>query len=59
MSKHYNKTNIKAWDVIEDWGLNFNLGKVVEYVERCEHKESKKKDLETAMRYLRRELSSI
>lgn len=56
---YYNKGNIEAIDVIEDWSLNFNLGNVIAYIARCEHKEDKLKDLKKALWYLEREIDSI
>lgn len=52
---HYNKGQFEVIDVIEDWDLNFNLGNAVKYIARCNHKGTKKEDLQKAINYLRRE----
>lgn len=56
--KHYNQGSIEAIDAIEDWELNFNLGNVIKYIARCEHKGNKLVDLEKAMFYLVREVEN-
>ena len=56
---HYNKGKFEVIDVIEDWGLGFNLGNAIKYIGRCEHKENKKQDLEKALWYIKRELENI
>ena len=56
---HYNKGNFEVIEVIEDWGLGFNLGNAIKYIGRCEHKENKKQDLEKALWYIKRELENI
>lgn len=56
---HYNKSNIEAIDVIEDWDLNFGLGNVIKYIAKSDHKGSKRDDLEKAIFYLNRELDKI
>lgn len=32
--EHYNRLNTQPKDVIRAWGLNFNLGSAVKYIER-------------------------
>ena len=54
--KHYNYGAIEVIDVIDDWGLNFNLGSAVKYIGRCEHKEDKIKDLKKAIWYIQHEI---
>ena len=54
--KHYNMHSIEPIDVIEDWGLNFNLGSVVKYIARSDYKGAPIEDLEKAVWYLRREV---
>ena len=56
--KHYNPGNIEVIDAIDDWGLNFSAGNVVKYLVRAGRKgnNSKKKDLQKALWYLRRML---
>lgn len=43
-------------DVINDWGLDFNLGNTVKYIARCERKGNKIQDLEKAKFYLEDEI---
>ena len=57
--KHYNNGKFEVIEVIEDWGLGFNLGNAIKYIGRCEHKENKKQDLEKALWYIKRELENI
>ena len=56
---HYNQGKFEVIEVIEDWGLGFNLGNAIKYIGRCEHKENKKQDLEKALWYIKRELENI
>jgi len=56
---HYNQGNIEPIDVIEDWGLGFNLGNVIKYVARAEYKGSRIQDLKKASYYLNRELHNV
>lgn len=53
---HYNQHSIEPIDVIEDWGLNFNLGSTVKYIARCDYKDAPIQDLEKAAWYLQREI---
>jgi hypothetical protein len=60
--KHYRSdTGFEAIDVIEAWGLNFNLGNTVKYISRNGIKDSAKRieDLEKAQWYLDREINSL
>lgn len=45
-------------DVIEDWKLGFNLGNVVKYVGRADHKGAASSDLYKALFYLNREIAN-
>ena len=54
-AEHYNK-GIEAIDYIESHNLNFNLGNVIKYITRCEHKEDKVNDLRKAKWYIEREI---
>jgi len=54
--QHYKK-EVEPIDLIEAFNLNFNLGNVIKYVSRCEHKENKKEDLRKALWYLEREIN--
>ena len=45
--------------VIEDWGLNFNLGNVIKYVSRAGRKGDIRIDLKKARQYLDFEISRL
>jgi hypothetical protein len=56
---HYRKdTGFEAIDVIEAWGLNFNLGNTVKYISRNGKKDPDEYilDLEKARWYIDREI---
>lgn len=53
---HYNSGKYEVIDVIEDWRLGFNLGNVVKYVARAQHKGNELEDLQKAAWYIAREL---
>ena len=55
LSSHYKVHSIEPINVIEDWGLNFNLGNVIKYIGRCDHKDNREADLSKALYYLERE----
>lgn len=57
--EHYNQGAFETIDVIEDWGLNFNVGNAVKYISRYEHKNNPKEDLRKAIWYLEREIDSL
>lgn len=56
--KHYNTGKYEVIDVIEDWNLGFNLGNVVKYVSRADHKGTPTSDLYKALFYLNREIAN-
>jgi hypothetical protein len=56
---HYNQGKFETIEVIEDWNLNYNLGQVIKYISRCEHKGNKIEDLEKAEWYLKREIMKV
>jgi hypothetical protein len=56
---HYKYGGIETIDFIEAKELGYNLGNVVKYVTRSDHKGNRKQDLEKAMWYLTREINSI
>ena len=56
---HYKVGGIETIDFIEAKKLNYNLGNVVKYVTRADHKGARKQDLEKAVWYLQREISSL
>jgi hypothetical protein len=53
---HYNAGKIEVIAAIEDWGLGFNLGNVVKYCARAQHKGNELEDLQKAAWYIAREL---
>lgn len=53
---HYKVGGIETIDFIEAKKLNYNLGNVVKYITRADHKGLRKQDLEKAMWYLKREI---
>jgi hypothetical protein len=56
---HYNKGEIEAIEVIEDWNLDFHCGNVVKYIARHKHKKDASKDIEKALWYLERYLDKL
>ena len=55
---HYRRdTGHEAIDVIEAWGLGFNLGNAVKYIARAGLKGDAVEDLEKARWYLDREIA--
>jgi len=53
---HYKVGGIETIDFIEAKGLGYNLGNVVKYLTRADHKGNKVQDLEKARWYLEREI---
>ena len=53
---HYKVGGIETIDFIEAKNLNYNIGNVVKYLTRADHKGNRVQDLEKAMWYLKREL---
>jgi hypothetical protein len=51
---YYRVNGLEAIDVIEKWGLNYNLGNVIKYVCRAD----KKDNLRKAIWYLNREINN-
>lgn len=56
---HYKVGGIETIDFIEAKKLNYNLGNVVKYITRSEHKGSHTQDLQKALWYLKRELNIV
>lgn len=58
---HYKQGGIETIDVIEAWGLGFNLGNAVKYISRAGKKDPKKEleDLEKAEFYLKRQIATL
>lgn len=55
---HYKVGGIETIDFIEAKKLNYNLGNVVKYITRADHKGSRKQDLAKALWYLKREIEA-
>jgi len=56
---HYKVGGIETIDFIEAKGLDYNLGNVVKYITRADHKGNKLEDLRKAQWYLTREINSL
>jgi IS30 family transposase len=56
---HYKAGGIETIDFIEAKSLNYNLGNVVKYITRADHKGNKLEDLRKAQWYLNREISNL
>lgn len=56
---HYKVGGIETIDFIEAKSLNYNLGNVVKYITRADHKSNKIEDLKKAQWYLNREVSNL
>jgi hypothetical protein len=57
--EHYKTGGIETIDFIEGKQLNYNLGNVVKYVTRADHKGNRLEDLEKARWYLDREIGNL
>jgi len=55
---HYKVGGIETIDFIEAKKLNYNLGNVVKYITRADHKANRLEDLQKAKWYLEREISN-
>jgi Protein of unknwon function (DUF3310) len=56
---HYQSNGMEAIEVIEAFGLGFNLGNAVKYVLRSGRKGDTKEDLAKAAWYLQREIERL
>jgi Protein of unknwon function (DUF3310) len=56
---HYKVGGIETIDFIEAKGLNYNLGNVVKYISRADHKGATAEDLHKARWYLNREIRKL
>jgi hypothetical protein len=56
---HYTKGGIETIDFIEAKELGYNLGNVIKYVTRADHKGKKLEDLKKAAWYLAREIANL
>lgn len=55
---HYTTGGVETIDFIEAKKLNYNLGNVVKYITRADHKGNRIEDLRKAKWYLEREILS-
>ncbi len=55
---HYQSDKIEVIDVIEAFGLGFNLGNTIKYILRSDKKYSRLEDLRKAAWYLNREIQN-
>ncbi len=55
---HYKSNGMEAIDVIEGFGLGFNLGNATKYILRCGKKDDAIQELKKAIWYLEREISN-
>ena len=55
---HYKAGGIETIDFIEAKHLNYNLGNVIKYITRADHKGSRMIDLKKAQWYLNREIAN-
>lgn len=56
---HYKVGGIETIDFIEAKKLGYNLGNVVKYITRADHKDNKLEDLRKAQWYLEREIWNV
>jgi len=56
---HYKVGGIETIDFIEAKKLNYNIGNVVKYLTRADHKGNRMEDLRKAQWYLTREISAL
>jgi hypothetical protein len=56
---HYKAGGIETIDFIEAKQLGYNLGNVIKYVSRADHKGKKLEDLKKAEWYLAREIKNL
>ena len=56
---HYKTGGIETIDFIEAKSLSYNLGNVVKYITRADHKGNKLEDLKKAQWYLNREVQTM
>jgi hypothetical protein len=52
---HYQGNGLEVIDVIESFGLNFNMGNAIKYILRAGKKDDFKEDIQKAIWYLNRE----
>lgn len=56
---HYTQGKIECIDFIEDQKFGFHLGNAMKYIVRAKHKGQEKQDIEKAIWYLTRYLSTL
>lgn len=54
--EYYKSNGIEAFDVIDAYNFNFNLGNAFKYIARAGKKGDKVEDLRKAITYLNREI---
>ena len=58
--QYYRRGGIVCWDVIEAWGLNYNLGNALKYISRAGHKTpDARADLAKAIACIEREMQLL
>lgn len=53
---HYSRLSPQPIEVIEAWGLDFEMGSALKYIARAGHKEDELRDLRKAIWFLNRKL---
>lgn len=56
--KHYNVDGYEVIDIIDAFGLNFNMGNALKYLLRSDRKGNKEQDINKAIWYLQREINT-
>lgn len=56
---HYKHGGMETIDVIEAWGLGYQLGNTVKYISRAKHKGNELEDLKKAQWYLNRAIANL
>jgi hypothetical protein len=56
--KHYNVDGYEVIDIIDAFGLNFNMGNALKYLLRADRKGNKEQDINKAIWYLQREINT-
>lgn len=56
---HYKGNKFEVIDVIEDFGLGFNLGNSIKYILRSGKKDNSVEDLKKAIWYIEREIGKV
>ena len=55
---HYNVDGYEVIDIIDAFGLNFNMGNALKYLLRADRKGNKEQDINKAIWYLQREINT-